>query len=103
MGRMVGIDQLVRPSPGVRTLSLLRTLGVVSTVQNTLGHHEKMDSPSSTIINSVHTALVEGDGLRPLAALTVVAIATVVPLTFVRKLWSMSVGYERPSRLNHSC
>ena len=52
-----------------------------------------MDSPSSTIINSVHTALVEGDGLRPLAALTVVAIATVVPLTFVRKLWSISVGY----------
>jgi steroid 5-alpha reductase family enzyme len=52
-----------------------------------------MDSPSSTIINSVHTALVEGDGIRPLAALTAVAIATVVPLTFVRKLWSISVGY----------
>ena len=48
---------------------------------------------NTTYTKSMQTALVEGDGIRPLAALTVVAIATVVPLTLVRKVWSISVGY----------
>ena len=48
---------------------------------------------NATVTKTIRTALVEGDGIRPLVALTVVAIATVVPLTFVRKVWSISVGY----------
>ena len=61
---------------------------LMSASQSTIA--ERMNS---TITKSIQTALVDGEGIRPLAALTAVAIATVVPLTFVRKVWSISVGY----------
>lgn len=47
----------------------------------------------TTIGNNIQRSLVNGENIRPLAVLSAVAIGTVIPLTFIKKIWSISVGY----------